>query len=365
MKKIFILLAGVVTFFSCSKPEIKTAKNQLIADEVLNEDQLNLIFEKSATFPNNTQLAFAFIEDSTVNFYGVKRVNDTIIPVENQSSVFEIGSISKVFTSQLLAKAVKDGTISLEDKINNHLPFQFNNGIEISFKQLANHTSGLPRVPSDMMLELIMNFDNPYKNYSVEKLEKYLSEEVELDSEPGEKYAYSNLGAGLLAHTLGIIEGKTYEELLQENIFSSLSMSSSTTVRKSIQEKLIIGLDESGEEVSNWDANSLAGAGAILSSVEDLSKFALAQIHQENPVFSLAREKTHTISENREVALGWHISKRKSGNIFYWHNGGTGGYTSCMIVDVESKKAVIVLSNVSAFSSKMGNIDSICFGLMK
>ena len=66
-----------------------------------------------------------------------------------------------------------------------------------------------------------------------------------------------------------------------------------------------------------------------------------------------------------DIALEWHIINTKSGNTWYWHNGGTGGYTSSMAMDVETKKAVIVLTNVSAFSKLQKHIDPLCFELMK
>ena len=109
----------------------------------------------------------------------------------------------------------------------------------------------------------------------------------------------------------------------------------------------------------------LAGAGAILSTVEDLSKFALAQFDKENNELILTQEPTFKVNDNMQIGLGWHILKGETGRELIWHNGGTGGYTSSMGLDIENKNGIIILSNVSAFNEKMGNIDQLLFELIE
>ncbi len=142
-------------------------------------------------------------------------------------------------------------------------------------------------------------------------------------------------------------------------------MAATTTDRNLVENKLIKGLDYIGKEVPNWDFNILAGAGAILSDVDDLSKFAVAQFDNSNKELAITREMTFSVNDNMNIALGWHIIKTKSGDRWFWHNGGTGGYTSSMAVDTKRKTGIIILSNVSPFSKEMGNIDNLCFELMK
>ncbi len=101
---------------------------------------------------------------NSIKFYGIKRVNDSIITIDNHNSVSEIGSITKVFTSILLSNFVIDKKIELDDKINNYINISLKNNTKISFKQLANHTSGLPRLPSNLNLALV-NPENPYQEY--------------------------------------------------------------------------------------------------------------------------------------------------------------------------------------------------------
>ena len=279
-----------------------------------------------------------------------------------KKSIFEIGSISKVFTATLLANFVIDGKVKLNDNINDYLKDPIKNSTEISFIDLANHTSGLPRLPSNLDLTNV-DPENPYKEYKEKELEDYVTNQLELSNKG--KYQYSNLGAGLLGYTLSKIENDTYENLLQHKIFSKYEMQNSTTDITTITGNLVKGLNNEGIEVPNWDLAVLAGAGAIFSTLEDLSQFAISQFEDKNKELELTRVKTFELDENMDIGLGWHLLKNKSDNLWYFHNGGTGGYSSAMVLEENSKNGIIILSNVSAFNPNRGNIDKLCFELMK
>lgn len=299
-----------------------------------------------------------------MGYYGSKRSNDTLATTDNYKSIFEIGSITKVFTSTLLSGFVIEKKIELDENITNHLNLSLNNDSKISFKDLSNHTSGLPRLPSNLDLATV-NPENPYNQYNEDNLEDYLTKYLELPQNLIGKYQYSNLGAGLIGYTLSKIENLSFEELLQDKIFSKYGMLNSTTKQDKVNSDLVKGLDAEGNKVSNWEFSVLAGAGGILSNVEDLSKFSVAQFDSSNKELELTRQETFEINDNKSIGLGWHILKSESGNEWNWHNGGTGGYSSSMLIDTKNKNGVILLSNVSAFNPGMGNIDKLCFELMK
>ena len=341
---------------------IDVINNLTIKSGLITQKQSEIIFENAKIFPNHTQISIAIIKDGKVNYYGINNKNDTISTVNNKRSVFEIGSISKVFTSTILANFVIDEKINLNDNINGYLKTSFNNDTEISFINLANHTSGLPRLPSNLDLTKV-NPENPYKEYREKELEEYLTKHLELLNK--EKYQYSNLGAGLLGYTLSKIENTTYENLLQNKIFSKFNMYNSTSDINKIKGNLVKGLNNEGNDVPNWELSVLAGAGAIFSTVEDLSQFAISQFDNSNKELKLTRKKTFEVNENLDIGLGWHILKSQSKNFWYWHNGGTGGYSSSMVIDENTKNGIIILSNISAFNPNMGNIDKLCFALMK
>ncbi|PIE78773.1 MAG: penicillin-binding protein [Candidatus Delongbacteria bacterium] len=336
--------------------------NLTIKNGLITKEQSEIIFESTKKFPNNTQISIAIINNEKISYYGINKEGDTISTIDNQKSIFEIGSISKVFTSTLLANSVLDEKINLNDNINGYLKVPFNNDTKISFIDLANHTSGLPRLPSNLDLENV-NPENPYKDYREKELEEYLTTHLELLNK-GE-YQYSNTGAGLLGYTLSKIENETYENLLQKNIFSKYDMQNSTADINKLKGNIVRGLNNEGKEVPNWEFSVLVGAGGIFSTVEDLSHFAVSQFDYTNKELKLTREKTFELNEKMDIGLGWHILKSQSKNLWYWHNGGTGGYSSSMVIDDKSKNGIIILSNVSAFNPNMGNIDKLCFELMK
>ena len=362
--KTFLTIFIGLFLSNCVNGQIKTAENALeSSSNSITPEQVQLIYSNVNSFPDNTELSIAIIENGKTKFIGVKRTNDTIKQIENKQKVFEIGSISKVFTSTLLSNLVEEGKVKLTDPIQDYIDYDIKTNQIITFKQLANHTSGLPALPSNLDL-FTVDPNNPYKEYDKEKLKEYLTEKIELSQQPGEKYQYSNLGAGILGFVLTEITGLTYENLLQKKIFSRYNMTSSTTNKQKVEEKLIKGLNPQGKETSNWDFDVLVGAGGILSSINDLSKFANAQLNEENKELAFTHKQTFNINENMKIGLGWHIPG-KNGKELIWHNGGTGGYASSMALDKENKNGVIILSNVSGFNTQMSNIDKLCFGLIE
>lgn len=337
--------------------KIESASINALVDYPKNISEI--IFSKTKSLPNNSQLSIALIQDGKTEFYGIIRDEEVIKPIENQNKVFEIGSITKVFTSTVLASLVKEDKVQLSDKVNSFYAFNFKDEIKITFESLANHTSGLASLPDNLDLA---NITNPYKTYGENEIEEYLRNLLKLENEPMKTYSYSNLGAGLLGYTLGLSQKTTFQELLVKKVFEKYDMNNSLTTSQNLENNLVKGIDENGNFVSNWDFDVLFGAGGILSSAEDLSKFALNQFNPKNKELTLTRNPTFDIDENMKIGLGWHILKSKNDNNLYWHNGGTGGYSSFLVVNVKNKSAVIILSNVSNINSV---IDELGFELIE
>ncbi|MEO6682123.1 MAG: serine hydrolase [Ginsengibacter sp.] len=321
-----------------------------------------ILYSKSKDFPNNTQLSIAVIQAGKTNYYGIIKKNDSIKPILNQNKVFEICSITKVFTATVLASLATDKKIKLTDHIHSYYPFTFKDGIKISFQSLANHTSGLPRLPENLNL---VNENDPYKNYGKSELEEYLKNMLKPRNDSLKNYAYSNLGAGLLGHTLGLSQKSSFSELLQKRVFDKYNMNQSYTNFQNLGNNLVKGFNPNGEKVSNWHFDVLFGGGGILSTTADLAKFAQAQLNPKNKELALTRKATAVVNENMKIGLGWHLLNFEKEEELIWHNGATGGYTSSLAININRNIAVIILSNVSAFHPKMASIDSICFELIK
>ena len=354
------------------KPFIETSNNeeqQQLAIKLtksctdIPDKQIQLITEKCKNFPLNSELSIAIINNGISKFIGVKITEDTLLIYDNSHKAFEIGSITKVFTSTILASLVLDKTIKLDQPIKSLLKTRKKDIRKITFKQLSNHTSGFPRLPTNLMSSAV-NVSNPYQHYNEKHLLEYLNNPIKLSNLPGEAFEYSNTGAGILAYLLSIASSKDYHQLLDEIVFTKYNMTVSTYDRNNLSAELVDGLGALGEKVPHWDFASMEGAGGIISTTKELSKFAFAQFDTSNLDLTLTRKSTFNIDHRRSVGLGWLIMKEDTGEERFWHNGGTGGFSSSMILEVESKNAIIILSNVSPFNQHSNNIDALCFGLI-
>ena len=199
------------------------------------------------------------------------------IPI-NPNSVFEIGSITKVFTGILLAEAMRRGEVKLEDPVNDYLPERARIPVRgkkpLTLRHLTTHTSGIPRLPDNIDREVFFS-ENPYSTYTVEQMYEFLHR---TPVTPGRQHAYSNLGAGLLGHILGLAAGKDYEALVKERILEPLGMSD-TSIALSEDQLLRLALPhDGGKQVSLWDIPTLSGAGALRSTVSDMLKFLQANL---------------------------------------------------------------------------------------
>lgn len=202
------------------------------------------------------------------------------------SSLFEIGSITKVFTANVLASLVERDEVALDDPVQKYLPPQVTmptrNGSQITLRHLATHTSGLPRLPTNLM-ETVKDEGNPYALYTVDDLYRFLSG-YRLRRDIGARYEYSNLGAGLLGHALGLAAGRSYEELVVERVCNLLDLNDTRiTLTDDQTSRLVPGHSEEGEVVPHWDTPTLPGAGALRSSSRDMHAYLLANLDKTAP----------------------------------------------------------------------------------
>ena len=267
----------------------------------------------------------------------------------NGDTVFEIGSVTKVFTSLLLADMVQHNQVALDDPVAKYLPpsvkMPQRNGRSITLVDLATHTSGLPRLPTNMHPK---DPANPYADYSVEQLYEFLST-YQLTRDIGSRYEYSNLSGGLLGHVLARRAGKDYEALVLSEVCAPLGMKSTTiTLTPQMKARLAVGHDAGLQQVENWDLPTLAGAGALRSTANDLLTFLAANLGFTQtplaPAMAAMLKTRRPVGGGLEVALGWHIFT-SNGKEIIWHNGGTGGYRSFIGFDPKTRVGVVALSN--------------------
>jgi CubicO group peptidase (beta-lactamase class C family) len=278
----------------------------------------------------------------------------------DSSTIFEIGSLTKVFTGLLLAGAVEQDVASLDTPVEKTLPITVNtpaqSGKEITFRHLVTHTSGLPRLPANFSLE---NRDDPYANYTIKNLYHAANKE-ELQSVPGTEREYSNLGYGLLGHALARVQEADYASLVRSRIADPLDMSKTRiAVSSADSSAMATGHDPVGRPVPYWSfTEAFAGTGALHSSANDLLTFLEAQLGLRTVPDRLAEaiDRSHTVlheGEEDDIAYGWHV-RSVNGRQTYWHSGRTGGFTSFMAFDPERKIGVVVLSNSARSVDDLG-----------
>jgi len=269
-------------------------------------------------------------------------------PPLDGNSVFEIGSISKVFTATALAEMVQDGKVRLDDPAQRYLPSSVHlparDGKVITLADLSEQNSGLPRMPTNFHPA---DSTNPYADYSVQQMYDFLSS-YQLPRDPGALFEYSNLGVGLLGHVLSLAAGKPYAELERERVWTPLGMThTAITFTPWMKAHLALGHDEQGGVVSNWDIPTLAGAGGIRSTTNDMIRFLDANLHPERGKLERAMAFAHeerAAAGNMRIGLNWFTLYAGSDTIV-WHNGGTGGYRTFIGFEPSRKIGVVVMTN--------------------
>jgi serine-type D-Ala-D-Ala carboxypeptidase/endopeptidase len=291
---------------------------------------------------------------------GTARPDGPSPPAAN--TIFEIGSVTKVFTATLLADMVEEGLLALDDPVQRHLPAGVElpvRGRPITLADLATHTSGLPRLPHGFFLPSLRHRRNPYAWFTLDDFYAGLPN-TRLRRAPGGRMRYSNLGYGLLGHLLGLRAGRGYEQLLQERICRPLELADTwVSVPATARERFAQGHNRRGRPVPHWDLPVLAGAGALRSTVKDLLAFLALQLGEGEQALTRAASLTHAPRSRRRggvsIGLGWlRLALRRSDQELLLHNGGTGGFRSFAAFVPATHTAVAVLANSARSVDALG-----------
>ena len=335
-----------------------------------NDDYKKLFRDKIEFDKSGSSIVAFFVAEKSVRFVNYGNLSkESSSAMADENSIYEIGSITKMFVGVLLADAVKRGEVKLDAPISAYLPKTVKtpkfNGKEITLLDLATHSASLPRLPNNFMPK---DNANPYIDYTAKNLYSFLSN-YKITREIGVQYDYSNLGIGLLGHILSLRAKMPLEQLLSSRIFKPLAIKDTSfalpTAKKSRHAQ---GFDENNQPTSLWFFDSLAGAGAIRSTSIDMAKFisAAAGIIKTPLVDAfLEAQKVRRQGQNDRVkiGLGWN-NVEVYGTEFYWFGGGTGGFRSYIVIDTKQKKGAYLVNNsgqdlMSAF------LESIAFNYLQ
>ncbi|HEV2354163.1 MAG TPA: serine hydrolase domain-containing protein, partial [Puia sp.] len=298
-------------------------------------------------------LSIGILCNGKSSFYGYGETVKGNKTIPGPGTLFEIGSISKTFTATMLALAVGEGRLKLDDPVNRYLPdsippLQYN-GKPATIRTLSNHTSGIPRMPANFD-QKATNGKDPYATYTTSDLYSWLRG-LKLTREPGSQFEYSNAGVGLLGTILQKLYGQDYERLLLSFLAKPLGMKNTrVAIRPVDSPNVAAGYDETGLYNGPWNLSpAFAGAGAIRSTARDMLRYAAAQMGGPDIPVALesAIELTHAVTfndGNTKIALGWLFLRSGDDDILF-HNGGTGGYRSYLGIDPKKNIAVVLLSN--------------------
>ena len=308
---------------------------------------------------NAHSLAVAVIHQNKINtfFYGETAPGNNTLPDAN--TVYEIGSVTKTVTATLLAEMVNKGLVGLEDSIAKYLPDSVAQNSDIqkmTFKMLANHTSGLPRMASNWNKVPKFNEQDPYAVYDRKALFAFLKD-FKAEKEVGTEYEYSNLGFGLLGELLSIIAKKPYMTLVKETILTPLEMTTTSDKINPKDKNFAAPFNADGQQVPFWNFQALSAAGSLKSSLNDLLRYTIAQLtYPENDVqkaMNLTKQFTFFVPPNSDIGLAWHMNML-DGVIYYHHTGATAGSNAFVSFVPDEKSVVIMLSNSSNELGKIG-----------
>jgi len=229
----------------------------------------------------------------------------------NEDTIFEIGSITKVFTALLLVDMAERDEVNLDDPIEKYLPGSIRvptyNGQRITLSQLAIHTSGLPMNPNNMTVD---NPSNPFSDYSVKRMYDFISN-YKLQRNPGTRFEYSNYGFGLLGHILALHGKTTYEGLVKQRITDKLGMADTLITPNPKMQRCFAKGYSGVVEVPHHEYLSLKGSAALRSTARDMLIFLAANMGLENSSLFLAskaiHKSRHQLVPNMHVGWGWYI----------------------------------------------------------
>ena len=333
----------------------------------------------------NAAIVVGLVNPNGAQFYGYGNMSNANHIIVNKDTIFAIGSITKVFTTILLADMVNRGLVNLDDPIEKYLPTSIKvptfNGQKITLENLATHTSGLSEFPkshcvsnfngtdeNEDSIQARLIFIECDKNYTFDQLYQDLSNTT-LIREPGLKFEYSTFGISLLGHILALKSGMSYDRLVEERILNVLGMNNTSIVLSDVQKsRLAIG-HLNGQELPFWNTSRpIAPAGGLHSSVADMLKFASANLGLIDTKINDAMKESHIIIHDSRlgkafsnnytayVSLGWIIATNFGIQIVE-HNGETAdGYNSFIALNTSKDKGIVIIASASSIDIDVANI---------
>lgn len=278
--------------------------------------------------------------------YGEIENGKAILP--SQNTIYELGSITKTFTGILLAQAVIDKKINLNDDIRKYLKGDYPNleynGTPIKIQDLSNHTSRITRIFPNLWKRTEWDSLNPYNSYSRKLLFEGLHD-MKMDTLPGVKYTYSNMAVGVLGTIIEDVYKEKYFTLALKYIFKPLKMSNTTIDLSKVDRNNIAQAHNKQKQVIPfWSMLEVPGIGSLRTNTSDMVKYISANNANKIPSFALSHKFTFKGTEG-DMGLNWFMHTTPEGYKIYEHGGGTGGSRSSLDCFPDLNSGFIILTN--------------------
>lgn len=339
---LIVLVTGILVYIRYKTSHIEDKKDL--------EESIDKQASKYLADSNAYGLVIGIYKNGKVLIKGYGTTENGTNKLPDSSTVFELASTSKLFTTSTLQLLADKGELKTDDKIQAIL----GNKVQLppvaqhtTLQHLATHLSGFPSLPESFIAKMT-DESNPYKDLVITDLYDYLKT-CEGKKKDG-SFEYSNFGMGLLGHLLELKTGVAYEQLVKQRLLDELGMKNTfVTIDSNTQKNIIQGYDENGKPSPVWTDHVLTGAGSFLSNGEDMISFIKANLNENETRISPSLLKTHVQQLNGDNGLGWilptGVDKLIGNKDMIWHNGMAGAYSSFLAIDKTNNLGIIILSN--------------------
>lgn len=269
-------------------------------------------------------------------------------------ALFEIGSVTKVFTGILLAELSAEGMVAIDSTVGELMPgdYELDPAVaSITLGELATHTAGLPRLPmtADMLWRVFFRRSDPYAGIETNHIFEAVADMTAEDLTARGESSYSNLGPALLGRLLESAAGQTYETLLADRVLTPLGLDQTAFVDAVVDDPRLARPHRGNlRPARNWRFDAYNPAGGLVSDLNDMTTFLQAAMTPAaDSALAISLEEYWSDDEGRAASgLGWAIHRNDDEGMI-WHNGRTGGYYAFIGFLPEQGRGLVMLSNAS------------------
>ncbi len=328
-----VLALGVVLIGTVARPDPPSLSTKVTGDSALAA--MALPYLDGAL----DRVSIAVVDGDSVTFANFGAESDT---------VYEIGSVTKTFTSMLLAEAIEQGDMTADSTLGAFLPLADAPAADVTLAELASHRSGLPRTAPLSFQDELLFLRSPHRDPFVEDVNGVIAQARTLTLSQRGTVQYSNIGTALLGQALAANSSMTYEQLVRQRIFGPLGMSASTVpvTIENLPSDVLTGYSDDGKHAPAWTLNGSAPAGGIHSTAEDMVRYAQALLDGTAPGMDALTPRWDD-GHGRRIGYAWNTTT-VAGQTVTSHGGATGGFCAAIALDLANDRAVIILSSTKA-----------------